>query len=97
MFLMAAFSAGRPKASQPIGCRTLKPRIHLYRASASPMAVGLPAGGFAGPDDVAWTALEASGFALVLGRDGQPFRARERMQIAVLCRIADRRLQELPA
>lgn len=69
----------------------------LGGASASPIAVGLPAGGFAGPDDVAWTALEASGLALVLGRDGQPFRARERMQIAVLCRIADRRLQELPA
>ena len=26
---MAAFSAGSPKASQPIGCSTLKPRIHL--------------------------------------------------------------------
>ncbi len=24
--LIAAFSAGRPKASQPIGCITLKPR-----------------------------------------------------------------------
>ena len=26
---IAAFSAGSPKASQPIGCSTLKPRIHL--------------------------------------------------------------------
>ena len=26
---MAAFSAGRPKASHPIGCSTLNPRIHL--------------------------------------------------------------------
>jgi hypothetical protein len=26
---MAAFSAGMPRASQPIGCRTLKPRILL--------------------------------------------------------------------
>ena len=25
-FLIAAFSAGRPKASQPIGCSTLCPR-----------------------------------------------------------------------
>ena len=25
-FSIAAFSAGMPKASQPIGCRTLKPR-----------------------------------------------------------------------
>ena len=35
---MAAFSAGRPKASHPIGCRTLYPRIRLYRVIASPMA-----------------------------------------------------------
>lgn len=26
---MAAFSAGMPKASQPIGCSTLKPRARL--------------------------------------------------------------------
>ena len=37
-FSMAAFSAGRPKASQPIGCRTLNPRIHLNRARRSPIA-----------------------------------------------------------
>ena len=35
---MAAFSAGSPKASHPIGCRTLLPRIQAYRAMASPMA-----------------------------------------------------------
>ena len=27
--LMAAFSAGRPSASQPMGCRTSNPRIVL--------------------------------------------------------------------
>jgi hypothetical protein len=35
--LMAAFSAGRPNASQPNGCSTLKPRIRLVRAITSPM------------------------------------------------------------
>ena len=34
--LIAAFSAGRPNASQPIGCRTLFPRIAANRATASP-------------------------------------------------------------
>ena len=36
-FLMAAFSAGRPKASQPNGCRTLKPRMRFMRAMTSPI------------------------------------------------------------
>ena len=36
--LIAACSAGWPKLSQPIGCRTLKPCKRLNHASASPMA-----------------------------------------------------------
>ncbi len=35
--LMAAFSAGSPRASQPIGCMTLKPRIVLQREMTSVM------------------------------------------------------------
>ena len=31
----AAFSAGRPKASNPIGNSTFQPRIRKYRASVS--------------------------------------------------------------
>ncbi len=34
---MAAFSAGRPKESQPIGWSTWRPRIHWKRATASPI------------------------------------------------------------
>jgi hypothetical protein len=33
--------------------------------------------------------------ALVLGRDGNPFRARERRQAAALARIVDTRFREL--
>ena len=29
LFSIAAFSAGRPKASQPMGCSTLNPRAFL--------------------------------------------------------------------
>ena len=35
--LIAAFSAGRPNASQPIGCSTSKPAIDACRAITSPM------------------------------------------------------------
>ena len=51
--------------------------------------------GECGPDDVAWTALGAARQALVLGRRGRPFRARERRQLAALARIADSRAVEL--
>jgi len=45
--------------------------------------------GDAQPDvgDVAWSPMPAAGMALVLGRDGQAFRARERRQAAALARI----------
>ncbi len=44
--------------------------------------------GECGPDDVAWAALGSSRLALLLGRQGRPFRARERHQLAALCKIA---------
>ncbi len=50
-----------------------------------------------GPDDVVWSPLPAAGMALVLGRTGQPFRARERRQAAALARIVDTRFRELKA
>jgi len=53
------------------------------------------AGGNGGPDDVIWAPLPASGLALVLGRDGTPFHARERRQAAALARIVDTRFREL--
>jgi hypothetical protein len=58
--------------------------------SSAPVASGL-----SGPDDVAWAPLDGADLALVLGRDGRPFRARERRQLAALTRIADRRWVEL--
>ena len=43
LFLIAAFSAGRPKLSKPIGYNTLKPCMRRNRARTSPMAVPLAA------------------------------------------------------
>jgi hypothetical protein len=53
------------------------------------------AGEASGPDDVAWALFPQAGLALVLGRQGRPFRARERQQLAVLTRIADYRWVEV--
>jgi hypothetical protein len=47
--------------------------------------------------DIAWAGLEVSGLALLVGRSGRPFRARERRQLATLSRIADHRWRELVA
>jgi hypothetical protein len=55
------------------------------------------AGGTVGPVDVAWAPLPAASLVLVLGRDGQAFRARERRQAAALARIVDTRFRELRA
>jgi hypothetical protein len=50
-----------------------------------------------GPDDVLWAPLPAADLALVMGRDGQAFRARERHTAAALARIVDTRFRELAA
>jgi hypothetical protein len=55
----------------------------------------LMASGEAGPDDVVWSPLPAAGLALVVGRDGTAYRARERRQVAALARIVDTRFREL--
>lgn len=54
------------------------------------------AAGTSGPDDTAWAELPDAKSALVLGRDGRPFRSRERVQLFALVRIADRLLTTLP-
>jgi len=53
------------------------------------------AGSDVGPDDVVWAPLAGAGLALVLGRSGTAFRARERRQAAALARIVDTRFREL--
>jgi hypothetical protein len=50
----------------------------------------LVAGGTTGPDDVALASLPCHGATLLVGRDGHPFRRRERAQLLALAGIADR-------
>jgi hypothetical protein len=54
--------------------------------SASPRV----ADGTTGPDDLAVAALPVHDAALLIGRDGRPFRRRERAQLVALAGIADR-------
>jgi hypothetical protein len=63
--------------------------VHGSRSSARVAAME------AGPDDVLWAPLPAANLALVMGRDGQAFRARERRTAAALARIVDTRFREL--
>ncbi len=53
------------------------------------------AAGETGPDDVVWSPLPSACLALVVGRSGTAYRARERRQIAALARIVDTRLREI--
>jgi len=53
------------------------------------------AAGRCGPEDVVWAPLPGTSLAFVVGRQGSPFRARERRQASALARIADSRLQDL--
>lgn len=55
----------------------------------------MPKPGMGGPDDVAWAELDTASLVLVVGRRGRPFRARERLQLAALTRIANHRWVEL--
>jgi hypothetical protein len=62
---------------------------------AGSRSVARVAAGECGPDDVAWAAMAGADLALVLGRRGRPFRARERRQLDALCRITEHRYTEL--
>lgn len=52
--------------------------------------------GIAEASDVTWVPLPAMSLALILGREGKAFRARERRQAASLARIADSWLGSFP-
>ena len=53
------------------------------------------ANGDAGPEDVAFAMFPVGDIALVLGRDGKTFRARERRQLLALAKVAGARWREL--
>jgi hypothetical protein len=58
-------------------------------------SIGGAAAGAASPADVAWADMSVASLVVVLGRDGRPFRTRERRQLSALARIADNRWVEI--
>ncbi len=54
-------------------------------------------GDILGPGDVAWAPLAGSELVVVVGREKRPYRAIEREQLRLICRIADVRYRELLA
>jgi hypothetical protein len=64
--------------------------VTLSAIAAGAEASPLVADGSAGPDDLAVAALPEHQATLFAGRDGHPFRRRERRQLLALARIADR-------
>lgn len=52
-------------------------------------------GELAGRRDVAWASVDSADMIVVAGRDGPPFRSRERRQLHQLCRIADGKWRDL--
>ena len=68
----------------------------LPALAAGTAASPLVADGTTGPDDLAVAHLPEHGVTLLVGRDGHPFRRRERAQLLALARIADRAWRLLP-
>ncbi len=62
----------------------------LDALAAGTAASPLVADGTTGPDDLAVAPLQDHGATLLVGRDGHPFRRRERAQLRALARVADR-------
>jgi hypothetical protein len=62
----------------------------LDALAAGTAASPLVAAGTTGPDDLAVAPLEGHDATLLVGRDGHPFRRRERAQLRALARVADR-------
>lgn len=65
-------------------------RDMLLALAAGTAASPRVADGTTGPDDLAVAQLEGHDATLLVGREGRPFRRRERVQLLALTRIADR-------
>jgi hypothetical protein len=84
-----------PVAPQPLtSVGTMPPEAWVF-AFVKGARASVGGGGAASPSDVAWADMSVASLVVVLGRDGRPFRTRERRQLSALARIADNRWVEL--
>lgn len=88
-----------PSAPKPLASTgATPPEAWLFAFVRGAHASVVPDGvGAASPSDVAWADMSVACLVAVLGRDGRPFRTRERRQLSALVRIADNRWVELVA
>ena len=89
-----AASASVPTVLASAGGAPAPAWIGAFVGGASASAP-LADGSHAGPRDISWATLDGACAVAVVGRDGPPFRSRERRELAQLCRIADSRWREL--
>jgi hypothetical protein len=83
----ALLADGRVLANSGSGCPDEPLLIALAAGTA---ASPLVADGTTGPEDLAVALLGTHDATLLVGRDGHPFRRRERAQLLALARVADR-------
>lgn len=88
-----------PSAPQPLASTgTMPPEAWVFAfVRGAHASLASADGRAASPSDVAWAEMAVAGLVVVLGRDGRPFRTRERRQLSALARIADNRWTELVA
>ena len=87
-----------PDAPQPltsVGAMPPDAWVFAFVKGARASISGKEGAGGASPSDVAWADMSVASLVVVLGRDGRPFRTRERRQLSALARIADNRWVEL--
>jgi hypothetical protein len=88
----AVVDRSAPKPIASAGAMPPEAWVFAFVRGASLCESGGPAGG---PSDVAWADMSVAGLVLVVGREGRPWRTRERRQLAALSKIADSRWAEL--
>jgi hypothetical protein len=88
----AVVDPGTPHPLSAVGSLPPEAWVFAFVKGARESVAG---GGAASPSDVAWADMAVASLVVVLGRDGRPFRTRERRQLSALARIADNRWVEL--
>ncbi len=86
---------GAPQPLTSVGAMPPEAWVFAFVKGARASLVGKEGAGGASPSDVAWADMSVASLVVVLGRDGRPFRIRERRQLSALARIADNRWVQL--
>ncbi|MGO9659485.1 MAG: hypothetical protein ACLQVK_22395 [Acidimicrobiales bacterium] len=91
----AVVDPGAPQPLTSTGALPPEAWVFAFVQGARASLHGKEGAGVASPNDVAWADMSVAGLVVVLGRDGRPFRVRERRQLSALARIADNRWVDL--